>query len=930
MPSIYANIGNPGELRLFDLERRRSSRLNDRTICAGKTVTTEAKDNSDLGLTVITTHINADFDAMASCLAAQKLYPDAKVVLPGSQEQNLRNFFIESMIYLYNMVEMKDIDFSEIRTLVIVDTKQASRIGRLASLLANPRVKIHIYDHHPSVASDIKGHRVVQHPTGANVTLLTEILQEKGIELTPDEATILSLGIYEDTGSLTFVSTTDRDYMAAAYLLRKGANLNTIATLMDRELSPDQVRLLNDMIQASIHYNINGVEIVVLSVTSDGYVPDFAFLVHKIIRMENANAIFAVARMLTKIYVVARSRIPEVDVGAVVMQLGGGGHAYAAAATLKDKTLAQTEHELFDILYKQIRSRQKAKDLMSAPAITVGARVSCREANDMLTRYSINALLVTEPLDGKEKLLGIITRQIIEKAIYHKLDHVPVSDYMNTEFSTVEPGSELLEIQNKIIENKQRLLPVMTDGTIIGVVTRTDLLNILIRQSLRTAADGNGAIDPSTEPIQPRTRNIIKFMEERLSKRIVDILESIGKVAGEIGCNAYIVGGFVRDLFLYRTNEDVDIVIEGDGIAFAKKYRKIVDARIHTYEKFGTAVIIFPDGFKIDVASARMEYYKFPAALPTIEMSSIKLDLFRRDFTINTLSIQLNPGKFGVLIDFFAAQNDIKEKVIRVLHNLSFVEDPTRVFRAIRFEQRFGFSTGRLTSGLIENAVKMDFFKRLSGRRVFNELRQILEEENPIPALIRLNEYDLLKVIHPSIRLNQPLVALLNAIRKVISWHDLLFLDESYMKWAVYFLALISHCERKTSEDICRRLELSPRLIRLFIRERFNGERCFFWLEQHMPVKNSVLYNKLSDFKTEPILYMMASTKQEKVKRDISHYYTQLRHVRVSLRGRDLLNMGIEPGPVYREILQMVLNERLNGNLNTRSDEIAFVKDHVR
>ena len=181
-------------------------------------------------------------------------------------------------------------------------------------------------------------------------------------------------------------------------------------------------------------------------------------------------------------------------------------------------------------------------------------------------------------------------------------------------------------------------------------------------------------------------------MKERLSRRIIDILKAIGENANKLGYDAYVVGGFVRDLFLYRSNEDMDIVIEGDGIAFAKRYAEAVHARIHAYDKFGTAVIIFPDGFKIDVASARLEYYKFPAALPTVQMSSIKLDLFRRDFTVNTLAIQLNPAKFGVLIDFFAAQRDIKEKTIRVLHNLSFVEDPTRVFRAIRFEQRFGFS----------------------------------------------------------------------------------------------------------------------------------------------------------------------------------------------------------------------------------------------
>lgn len=893
----------------------------------GYLVTGMATQPPERDQTVITTHTNADFDAMASMLAAQKLYPGAIVVFPGSQERSLRNFFIESMIYLYNMAEMKDIDLLRVKQLVIVDTKQANRIGKLAALLTHPDVIIHTYDHHPPGESDIKGHYEHHQRTGANVTLLTEIIMERDIDLSADEATIMSLGIYEDTGSLTFPSTTERDYKAAAFLLSKGANLNTIGNLMDRELSPDQIRLLNDMIESATHYNINGVDVVLTTVTRDSYVPDFAVLVHKMIKIEQAHAIFSVARMIDKIYIVARSKIPEADVGAILTELGGGGHAFAAAATLRDQTLAQAEQKLFDILYRQIGSRRRAKDLMSSPPITVNAHVSCKEAAEMLTRYNINALLVTRKEDDRERLLGCITRQIIEKALYHKLGHVPVIDYTNTELSSIQPDSELLEIQTKIIETKQRLLPVMDNDTIVGVVTRTDLLNILIRQSQRQE---NGPMEPFKEPIHPRTRNIVRFIDERLSKQLIDVLKSIGVVASDLGSKAYIVGGFVRDLFLYRPNEDLDIVIEGDGITFAKTFRKMVDARIHTYEKFGTAVIIFPDGFKIDVASARMEYYKFPAALPTVEMSSIKLDLYRRDFTINTLAIQLNPGKFGTVIDFFTAQNDIKAKSIRVLHNLSFVEDPTRVFRAIRFEQRFGFTIGKLTSGLIENAVKMDFFKRLSGRRVFSELRQLLQEESPIPALVRLDEYDLLKVIHRSIELNPALIGRLNGVRKVLSWHDLLFLDESYMKWAVYFLALISHCDRKTSDDICERLELPPRLTRLFIRERFDGERCLFWLEHHLPVKNSILYNRLSEFKIELILFMMATTKREEVKRSISYYYTHLRHVTTALKGRDLLRIGIPPGPAYREILQAICDAKLDGQLSSESDERDFVKTYVQ
>ena len=882
------------------------------------------KDHPDKeNLTIITTHVNADFDALASMLAAQKLYPDSLVVFPGSQEKNLRNFFIKSMVYIFNMVDIKDIDFSAVKRLVLVDTRQVGRIGRLSDLLKNPDVEIHIYDHHPFMANDIRGHYEVCEPTGATVTILSRIIREKGIDITPDEATIMCLGIYEDTGSFTFPSTTEKDFLAAAFLLSNGANLNTVADLISREISPEQVGLLNDMIQASTHYNISGIEVVVTSITTDNYVPDFAFLVHKMVKMENLDAIFSIARMGYKIYIVARSRIPEVDVGAILTPLGGGGHTFAAAASIKGKTLAQIENRLVEILYDKIKSRRQAKDLMSSPPISVHPDVTCRDASKLLTRYNINALLVAEKADGKDHLFGFITRQIIEKAMYHGLEHVFVREYMTTEIATVEMEADITEIQDKIIGHKQRVLPVIENGLIKGVITRTDLLNILVYQARnRTGTEP----DPLHGPVHARTRNVVKFMKERLTKRIMDTLTAIGEVATEIGCGAYVVGGFVRDLFLYRINEDIDIVIEGDGIAFAKKFANKVGARIHSHEKFGTAVIIFPDGFNIDIASARMEYYKFPAALPIVEMSSIKLDLYRRDFTINTLAIQLNPKRFGTLIDFFSARNDLKEKVIRVLHNLSFVEDPTRVFRAIRFEQRFGFTIGKLTEGLIENAVKMDFFKRLAGRRVFTELRLIFEEENPTPAIVRLHDYDLLKFIHPSIQLNKELISIFNSLKKVLSWLDLLFLEESYMKWAVYFLALINQCDRKTSGEICERFELAPRYHGIFCKARFKAESALSSLEKNSPVSNSSLYKRLSGFKTELILYMMAATKQKKVKRAISHYFVQLRHVKPLLTGKDLKKMGLEPGPIYRSILDAVLDAKLNGKVNTKEDEILFAK----
>jgi len=880
----------------------------------------------DNNLTIITTHVNADFDALASMLAAQKLYPGSLIVFPASREKNIRNFFIKSMAYLFNMADIKEIALSNVKRLVLVDTRQPGRIGRLSSLLKRSDLEIHIYDHHPDMANDIKGHYEVVRQTGAAVSILTGILREKEISISSDEATVMCLGIYEDTGSFNFPSTTEEDFIAAAYLLSKGANLNVISNLIAREINSEQVGLLNDMIQAATFYNINGIEIAVTIISTEKYVSDFAFLVQKMIKMENLNAIFAIARMGEKIYIVARSRINEVDVGATVTFLGGGGHTFAAAATIKNMTLAQAEHNLLESLYKTVKPKRLAKNLMSSPPIMIGPDVTCRDANNALTRYNINALLVAEKTAGKDKLLGCITRQVIEKAIYHNLDNIPVKEYMSTEPVTVAPDADIFEIQKKIIESKQRILPVIDNHKLTGVITRTDILNILVRQSQETTAN---LPEPLKEPIQARTRNIVKFMNERLPECILSVLREIGMVAAEIGCGAYVVGGFVRDLFLYRSNEDLDIVIEGDGIAFAKKYAERVGARFNAYKKFGTAVIIFPDGFKLDVASARMEYYKFPAALPTVEMSSIRLDLFRRDFTINTLAVQLNPEKFGILIDFFTARKDIKEKTIRILHNLSFVEDPTRVFRAIKFEQRFGFSIGKLTSRLIENAVKMNFFKRLSGKRVFVELRQILEEENPAPAIIRLNDYGLLGVIHPGIELNKELIELFNSAKKVLSWYDLLFIEESYMKWVVYFLALLRSCNKRISDKICTRFEITPSFRRIFCNERFGADKCLLWLERNLPVQNRVLYKRLSGFKTEIILYMMAATKLESVKKALSHYFTRLRYTDILITGKDIKAMGLESGPIYREIMQAVLDAKLNGKLKTLNDELTYARKYV-
>jgi len=241
---------------------------------------------------VITTHVNADFDAFASMVAAKKLYPNAVLAFAGSQEKSLRDFFLSSALYAFKCEKLRDIDLKKITRIILVDIRQKNRIGKFAGIVDKPGVDLHIYDHHPPAADDLHGSLEVVREVGATVTILCQVLKKKKIPLLPDEATIMMLGIYEDTGSLTFPSTRKDDYLAAAHLLSKGADLNLISDILIKEFTAEQIALLNEMVESATTLTVNGTDVVVAKVSSAAYVSDFAVLVHKLREMENIDVLF--------------------------------------------------------------------------------------------------------------------------------------------------------------------------------------------------------------------------------------------------------------------------------------------------------------------------------------------------------------------------------------------------------------------------------------------------------------------------------------------------------------------------------------------------------------------------------------------------------------------------------------------------------------
>ncbi len=886
---------------------------------------------------LITTHINADFDGLASMIAAKKLYPRANLVFSGSVERRLSEFLSQDLRSLYNFQKLKNLDLQTVRRLIVVDTRQPERLDQIQACLQNPGLEIHLYDHHPDAPDDLKGN--VEHiiSLGSTVSIFVQLFQEQRRLITADEATLMSIGLHEDTGSFLYSNTTPADLQAGAWLLQQGANLDVVNHFISQDLSSHQVSLLNALLEHAAVYTIHGVQITISRLTLPKYVDEFAVLVRRMMVMENLDAVFVLVCMEDRLFLICRSRIPEVNVGLIARAFGGGGHASAASATLREKGLFEAEEELLQGLHRWIQPKAVAGEIMSSPVITATPDLSHSEANNLLTRYNITVLPVVQNNSDRKRpkgLLGIISRRGTEKAIAHKLGHVPIGDYMSTEVAALPEHASQADIQNLIIEHRQRLIPIIRkeqgEEILCGVITRTDLLNLFI-QSPESLP--HSLLRQDEHPSTERLRNITSLMIESLGKEVILLLRELGEIAQSVGMKVYAVGGFVRDLLLQNKNLDIDIVVEGDGIVFSQALTERKQAHVRTHEKFATATVILPNRLRIDVATARLEYYAFPAALPEVERSSIKLDLFRRDFTINAMAIHLNPERFGILIDFFNSQNDLKERRIRVLHNLSFVEDPTRIFRAIRFEQRLDFSITKHSEKLIKNAVTMHLKEKFSGPRFFAELKLILSEDYPLASLRRLAAFELFPVLwpdlQPNLNIDRRFIHLLTQAEKALSWFKFLYLpreDTNCELWMVRLLAVFSRSRARELHSFCDRFELSHKQRHFLLRQKSEAERIAAVMLRRPCMRPSEIYWLLRGLDNEGLLFLMTIARKKYIQEAVSRYVTILRTTRPLINGHDLMELGYQPGRLFRTLMNQVLEAQLNGEVTTWQEAIELVK----
>lgn len=412
-------------------------------------------------------------------------------------------------------------------------------------------------------------------------------------------------------------------------------------------------------------------------------------------------------------------------------------------------------------------------------------------------------------------------------------------------------------------------------------------------------------------------------MCEQLPGYIYQLLGYIGKTGDMTGCPVFVVGGFVRDLLIGRSNLDVDVVVEGDGIVFARAFAEARDGKVKHHKRFGTAVVTLPDGFKVDVATARMEVYDHPGALPSVKPSCIRDDLRRRDFAINAMAIVLNEPRFGELVDFFGGRFDLENRWVRVLHDLSFEDDPTRIFRAIRFEQRHGFSLEPRTEKLLKEAVAGDSLRTITGQRLRNEILLILKEEESIPTIRRMAHFHLIKYIHPEIRVSDHLVELFHRIKGTLEWWNSTSAHNGAEPDLLNLIALMDQLNAAEAEDASKRLVLRKKYS-----EALKASKVLLpdIIRRLCQVKDtpSQVYKALKGLPLEVLLFAMA--KAYEMSESIAYYLTRLRKISPLVNGNDLRRLGYPEGPLYTQILDSAFAAQLDGLIGDKDEAIEFVK----
>ena len=407
----------------------------------------------------------------------------------------------------------------------------------------------------------------------------------------------------------------------------------------------------------------------------------------------------------------------------------------------------------------------------------------------------------------------------------------------------------------------------------------------------------------------------------RIPSQILTVLQEIGQLAGETGLSAYAVGGMVRDFLLNRENLDFDVAVEGDAIGLAQCLFERWEGKIHAHSEFGTGTLTRSDGLKIDFVSARRETYPRPGALPLIRFGTILDDLHRRDFSINALAVSLNPATFGELVDRTNGLRDLQTGQIRALHDRSFIDDPTRIFRAIRYEGRYGFQIVDSDQKHMRDAIDKGVLDLISGQRIRNEISRILPETSAPQMIRRMEEFDIFQNIHTGWQPPENFDALCDAARQAADWADKHLVKDAVDKASLFWMALLR--DGSVIESVKDRLSLDNQLSKILVAKARLGN-VLAKLSVHS--ERSQVYKLLKSYPIEALAFSIAEPEQPLwCAAKIKEYLTDLRLAQPLINGADLIQLNLTPGPKFAAMLWNAFAAQLDGNIQSKQEALQFL-----
>ncbi len=920
---------------------------------------------------LILCHTTADFDTLGAAIALSLLQPGSKVVLTGDSHPTVRDFLALHRDE-YALIERRSVDPQQIRALFVMDTQWRDRLGKAAEWLDLP-IPVTVYDHHLNADGDLVATQTHIEAVGATTTLLVEQLQAQQVALTSAQATVMALGIHVDTGSLTFDHTTVRDAAALTWLMAQGASLRAIAEYVEPSLPTEVQDLLSPALAQLQTETVQGFSLAWVMLAVDRHIPGLSSLAAWLMNLTDADVLLLAARYPLneageeRLTVIGRCRgsagatsTAGIHLDELFKPLGGGGHPRAAALSLRSVEPQAVLNELLTQLKAQMPPPPIARSLMSSPVRTIRPETTIAEAQRILLRYGHSGLAVM----AQGQLVGVISRRDLDIAFHHGFSHAPVKGYMATNLKTIAPDEALPDIEALMVTYDIGRLPVLEQGKLVGIVTRTDVLRQLHQERSEQRSEQQ---NPSaTSPLGFTPAMGKGLLQSRLLSSIQQVLNAAAQQAEQQGWQLYLVGGAVRDLLLAKPDDpllidDIDLVVDGfhpeieiiadsiaapsansaAGVALARALQQIYPAaRLQVHGQFQTAAILWHndpllDSLWIDIATARTEFYPYPAANPEVEASSIRQDLYRRDFTINALAIRLTEPRQGEILDFFGGLLDLAAKLIRVLHANSFIEDPTRIYRAVRFAVRLGFQIEPQTEGYIRYAIASGVYQRLQTdktpalqTRLKQELKYILQAPYWKAAVQKLSDLGALCCIHADLKLTRQLWW---QLRLGDRWLKRFDPAVTLPHWQVLLETLLSALEPEQRQQAAERLQLSGDGIER-LRELSELERAIAlrYLSGGAAISGSLPSQTVHLLSSHdlPTLILLACTQPRPVRRQVWKYLTHWRHLKSPIDGNDLKALGYLPGRQYKQILDALLTATLDGQLITRAEAETFLEQH--